>query len=65
MRTLPRTHASPAIDAGSDDDSLLHDQRNAGFPRIFGAAADIGAFEVQASVGDEIFANGFDGTTVD
>ncbi|HEU4663162.1 MAG TPA: right-handed parallel beta-helix repeat-containing protein [Dokdonella sp.] len=44
-----RTHAlgvgSPAIDAGSNVASLEFDQRGANFPRVFGAAADIGAYE--------------------
>lgn len=45
------THAleagSPAIDAGSNLLGLAFDQRGTGFARVFGAAADIGAFEVQ------------------
>jgi len=57
------THAlhagSPAIDAGNNVAALDFDQRGSGFARVAGAAADIGAFEVQASV-DPIFANGFD-----
>jgi hypothetical protein len=44
-----RTHAlspgSPALDAGNDIAGLQNDQRGNGFPRIRGAAADIGAFE--------------------
>jgi hypothetical protein len=44
-----RTHAlrvgSPAVDAGNDVENLATDQRGAGFPRVIGAAADIGAFE--------------------
>lgn len=44
-----RTHAllagSPAIDAGNNSLNLVSDQRGAGFPRVIGAAADIGAFE--------------------
>lgn len=48
-----RTHAlapgSPAIDTGNNVASLTSDQRGAGFPRVVGAAADIGAFE-QAAV---------------
>jgi hypothetical protein len=48
-----RTHAldatSPAIDAGDNPTSLLFDQRGANFPRVSGTAADIGAFEVQAT----------------
>jgi len=45
------THAllpgSPAIDAGSNPAALANDQRGSGFARVAGAAADIGAFEVQ------------------
>ena len=44
-----RTHAlqagSPAINAGSNPESLLYDQRGTGFARVAGAAADIGAYE--------------------
>jgi hypothetical protein len=44
-----RTHAllqgSPAIDAGNNFAGLATDQRGTGFPRVVGAAADIGAFE--------------------
>lgn len=44
-----RTHAlmpgSPAVDAGNNFPSLDFDQRGVGFPRVLGAAADIGAFE--------------------
>ncbi len=53
------THAllpgSLAIDAGNDVAHLATDQR--GRARVSGAAADIGAFEVQT---DAIFENGFD-----
>lgn len=45
------THAlgagSPAIDTGNNGASLTTDQRGVGFARVVGAAADIGAFEVQ------------------
>ncbi len=45
-----RTHAlltgSPAIDKGSNPNSLTTDQRGAGFARVSGLGADIGAFEV-------------------
>ena len=47
------THAlfagSPAIDAGNPDATTAPatDQRGAGFPRVFGAASDIGSFEKQ------------------
>jgi hypothetical protein len=59
------THAlddgSPAIDTGDNPLDLATDQRGIGFVRAFGAAADIGAFEVQpAPPDDRIFANGFD-----
>jgi hypothetical protein len=44
-----RTHAlrddSPGIDAGNNDAALASDQRGNGYPRVVGAAADIGAFE--------------------
>ena len=54
------THAlrvgSPAIDAGNNTAALDTDQRGGGFARVFGAAADIGAYELQ----DRIFADGFD-----
>ena len=57
-----RTHAlssgSPAVDAGNNNASLTNDQRGTGFPRIIGAAPDIGAFEGVDT--DRIFANGFD-----
>jgi hypothetical protein len=55
-----RTHAllagSPAIDAGNNTLGLPDDQRGPGFARVGGAAADIGAFEVNSDI---IFANGF------
>ncbi|MEO6688883.1 MAG: choice-of-anchor Q domain-containing protein [Dokdonella sp.] len=60
-----QTHAlgsgSNAIDTGLNPDSLAFDQRGTGFVRTFGAATDIGAFEVQAVTSDVIFADGFDG----
>jgi parallel beta-helix repeat protein len=47
------THAlgagSPAIDTGANPLALSFDQRGAGFARTFGAATDIGAFEVQSA----------------
>jgi len=43
------THAllpgSPAIDTGNNSGDTAVDQRGTGFPRVIGAAADIGAFE--------------------
>ncbi|PZQ17371.1 MAG: hypothetical protein DI564_06065 [Rhodanobacter denitrificans] len=57
------THAlaagSPAIDAGSNTVSLIGDQRGGAFAREVGAAADIGAFEVQVDP-DALFRDGFD-----
>lgn len=57
------THAlgasSPAIDAGSNPLNLANDARGAGYPRVAGAAADIGAYERQAN-DDELFYGGFD-----
>lgn len=61
-----RTHAlgegSPGIDAGNNSGNLAFDQRGSGFPRVVGAAADIGAFEVRTETPDDtIFKDGFDG----
>jgi hypothetical protein len=57
------THAldptSVAIDTGSNPDNLDNDQRGTGFPRVSGAAADIGAYE-KSPIADEIFSSGFD-----
>lgn len=52
------TRASPAIDAGNNAADLASDQRGPAFLRVFGAAADIGAFEVQTA--EVIFRDGFD-----
>jgi hypothetical protein len=53
-----RTHGlslnSPAVDHGSNVGGLATDQRGAGFSRVVGASADIGAFERQAD-DDELF----------
>jgi hypothetical protein len=58
---LTRTHAllsgSPAIDTGSNNQNIPLDQRGLGFPRVIGAAADIGAFERDPDV---VLRNGFD-----
>jgi hypothetical protein len=59
-RTLALLDGSPAIDAGSNPLALDFDQRGDGFPRVTGAAADIGAFESAGEDLDTIFANGFD-----
>jgi hypothetical protein len=56
-----QTHAivgnSPAIDAGSNVFNLKTDQRQQGFSRVIGVAADIGAFEFDA---DTLLVSGFD-----
>lgn len=57
------THAlaptSPAIDTGNNLQALEFDQRGDGFARVSGAAADIGAFEMQQP-SDVIFRHGFE-----
>jgi len=53
-------HDSPAIDQGANFLGYATDQRGNGFPRPFGAAADIGAFEWQGGIDDPIFRSGFD-----
>ncbi len=58
-----RTHAlaacSPAIDAGSNPGDRDWDQRDQPFLRVYGSAADIGAFEWQPGAG-VIFVDGFE-----
>ncbi|WP_197171939.1 choice-of-anchor Q domain-containing protein [Novipirellula aureliae] len=44
--SYPLMPGSPAINAGLNPDNLPFDQRGSGFARVFGSAADIGAFEV-------------------
>jgi hypothetical protein len=46
-QTIALGAGSPALNAGSNPADLLTDQRGTGFVRVSGAAADIGAFEVQ------------------
>jgi fibronectin-binding autotransporter adhesin len=43
--TIALLPGSPLIDAGSSSSPLTTDQRGAGFPRAYGAAVDIGAYE--------------------
>lgn len=53
-------HNSPAIDAGDNEGSLGDDQRGVGFPRLFGASVDVGAFEWQGTPDDRIFKGQFE-----
>jgi hypothetical protein len=46
-QTVALLPGSPAIDAGANPTGLVFDQRGFNFARVAGAAADIGAFEVQ------------------
>jgi hypothetical protein len=46
-QTMALLPGSSAIDMGSNPGNLSNDQRGPGFVRVFGSAADIGAFEVQ------------------
>lgn len=57
--TMALAPGSPAIDTGSNPLGLQTDQRGSPWLRTFGAAPDIGAYEVQPPP-DPIFANGFD-----
>jgi len=59
--TLALAATSPAIDHGNIVGVDDYDQRGLGYVRVFGAAADIGAFEVQDIEDDLIFRDGFDG----
>ncbi len=60
-----KTHAllagSPAIDQGNNTVPFTSDQRGPPFARVSGAAADIGAYEVQQGGNDVVFSDGFDG----
>jgi hypothetical protein len=40
---------SPALNAGANPSSFAFDQRGTGFPRMLGAAADIGAYELDVA----------------
>jgi hypothetical protein len=52
-QTIPLQAGSPALDAGAANGQTT-DQRGAGFPRTFGAGTDIGAYERQAGVVDDV-----------
>ena len=49
-QTLALLEGSPAIDAGSNPNGLVNDQRGVGFDRTVGNGTDIGAFELQTVV---------------
>jgi len=52
--------SSPAVDSGSSGDFAPdNDQRGTGFTRVFGAAIDMGAYELQ-SLEDAIFSDRFE-----
>jgi hypothetical protein len=55
--TIALAPGSPAIDTGINASGNMFDQRGAGYPRVDGAAADIGAYEFTT---DRIFSNGFE-----
>jgi hypothetical protein len=60
-QTIPLLTGSPALDAGMPNGQTT-DQRGAGFPRSVGAGADIGAYERQSGVVDDvIFFGQFEG----
>jgi hypothetical protein len=48
-------HDSPAINHGNSVVYPMFDQRGFGFPRLFGAGVDIGAYEWQGTPDDRIF----------
>lgn len=47
--TVALLSGSPAIDAGSNSEGFITDQRGTGFARLVGGQVDIGAFEVQGA----------------
>jgi hypothetical protein len=59
-RTLALMHDSPAVDAGNNATALQYDQRGTGYPRVYGALADIGAYEWQGVADDRIFHGAFE-----
>ncbi|HKP65230.1 MAG TPA: right-handed parallel beta-helix repeat-containing protein [Casimicrobiaceae bacterium] len=58
------THAliagSEGIDIGNNTLQLVADQRGVGWPRVIGPNADIGAFEWQGDLGDDILKSAFE-----
>ncbi len=55
-------HDSPAINHGNGEQFPSFDQRGPGFPRMFGAGVDIGAYEWQGTTDDRIFNSGLEST---
>ncbi len=53
-------HTSFAIDTGINPANLIDDQRGSTYPRVFGFAADIGAYEWQGMPDDRLFVSGFE-----
>jgi hypothetical protein len=53
-QTCALLSGSPAINMGSNPANLPYDQRGAGYPRVLGAQADIGAYEAPAAAGPTV-----------
>jgi len=53
-------HTSPAIDMGNNAQAFTYDERGQFYPRVFGARADIGAYEWQGGSDNRIFHSGFE-----
>jgi hypothetical protein len=53
-QTMALLPGSPAINAGDNTNAPAYDQRGPGFPRIVGGTIDIGAFEVQAAISNQL-----------
>jgi hypothetical protein len=53
-------HTSPAIDMGNNAQAFTYDERGQFYPRVFGARADIGAYEWQGAADNRIFHSGFE-----
>ena len=51
---------SPTLDAGANPAAFADDQRGPGFDRVIGAAADIGALELQDSESELLFRDTFE-----
>jgi len=53
-------HSSGAIDTGNNTAGQGNDQRGSAYPRVFGSAADIGAYEWQGTPDDRLFVSRFE-----